>query len=436
MLLYASVMAVGILYGMLCLWWSNCKRKQICIIKETMWYQKGLGSLCALKYLFLSVVLLLFSTYMITDVLLPEVKWWIIMLLFALVSGFAACQGTEARARAAECIYIIWLLIFIAMALLLLIGLPEKVGQKLDWSKETNLFTIIILVMLATPFDILLFTKKNIVFIAGIGIVLFYTTLRSGMIGSVWYNSNNRIQTLEYIKILKVLDWNIWGLESVWVMALLGSMLLQLASFLQISGEIFTYGFQKKWCICILTAAVWVSAVIFVGKGWVLPMNKETTEKVQLEERSFVRAIYVSYGTDEYQVLFDFANLNDYTQDEIHTESEYTAKGKTLADCIREYEKMTGYFADFTHLQAILFQKDIQGENLQRAVQEISGIQGISGETAIYQVPKTVGKIEAYVKKIEDSMGDVIERRMKKNPMHLYQYGSIGYEVLPKLELE
>ena len=107
-----------------------------------------------------------------------------------------------------------------------------------------------------------------------------------------------------------------------------------------------------------------------------------------------------------------------------------------MADCIREYEKMTGYFADFTHLQAILFQKDIQVESVKKAVQEMAGMQGISGETAMYQVPKTVGKIEAYVKKIEDSMGDVIERRMKKNPLYLYQFGSVGYETLPKLELE
>ncbi len=452
MLLYASVMAVGIVYGLLCLWWSNCRGKQICRIKEALWYRKGLGSLCAIKYLFLAVVLLLFSTYMIMDVLLPEVNWWMVMLLFAAVGGFAACQGTEARARTAECIYIIWLLVFVVMAVLLLIGLPEKWGQRLDWSKETNLFTIVVLVMLATPFDILLFSQKNIgneirqkkllfnmLSIAAIGIVLFYATLRSGMLGSVWYNSDNRIHTLEYIKMLKVSGWNIWGLESIWVLSLLGSMLLQFSSFLQISGEIFTHGLQKKqkqWFICILTAAIWVSGVVFAGKEWVLPVADKKTQKVQLEERSFVRAMYISAGVNEYQVLFDFADLNDYTQNEIHTQSEYTAKGDSLKECISEYEKMTGYFVDFTHLQAILFPKDILKEDVDKVILEMSEIQGISGETALYQVPKTVGKMEAYVKNIEDSMGDVIERRMKKNPMYLYQYGSTGYNILPELELE
>lgn len=447
LLLYVSVMALGVLYGMLCLWWAENKSTGICRIKESIWYRKGLGFACGIKYIFLAIVLLLFGTYVVQDALLPEVKWWIIMLLFALAGGFFAYQGLEAMARVCECIYVVWLLIFGCMALLLLVGVSSQPGGGIDWSKETNLFTVLLLVMLATPFDILLFADNhlgndirkrnmlwNMLLLFGVGFCVYLATLRSEMTGSIWDGVSERIQTLEYMKMLKVKDWDIWGLEAIWVLAVLGSMLIQFAAFLQVGGYLFAKKSSRKRSICLLVMTVWVIGLLSVGKGWLIPLENGVTQKVELEERSFVRGMYICHLQDEYQILFDFANLNDYTQNEIYREKEYIARGETIEACIKDYEEMTGYFMDFTHLQAVLFYKDMEQRKVKEAVAQLSMSQGISPQTALYQVSRTIGKMEVYVKERQDSLGEMIGRRMKKNPLHLYQYGSAGYETLPLLQ--
>lgn len=362
----------------------------ICVLwicKHTKWNfweytEKNYGKLCSrcigilfiIKYFILTIMTAAYFTKLIKSEVLGEMNYIGIFIPVLLLSLYGASKGIETRGRLAECIYVIFMLPIVFLIIFAF--------SRIDIYYLAPLFTegigttfkgAIILFLLFSPVEILLFENSNIVvendneyknikksIISGIitvtvvNILIFILNVGNLGLNTIQEENISTVKLMDMVNISGLILEKQGGLYLVFfIMAIIITLTGLLGNIFNILDKICVKESKNilKYLVVLLITGFGTFAFINNADGY-KTVIADMEKRVEIDSREYVDAIFIGVSDGNYQFLITFNN----GQDEVDIR-EYSVENIYSLDEI--YRKTSEKVIDFSNVQAIIISTDV-----------------------------------------------------------------------------
>lgn len=329
-----------------------------------------------IKYLFLGCMALTVLSQVVKLQVMDELNHIVIFVTGLAVCLYGVLKGIEARGRLMEFIYVIMLLPIWVLIIFAFRGTDIYYITPLWLSSGRNIFLgAFVLFFLFAPIEMVLFLSDNlcsgdykkvkeikrgvyggITYVLVVNLILF--VLNVGHLGINTINQE-RISTIGLMKTISFSNYVLEKQSGIFLIFLITALLLTIMGILGQTVNLAWRVSERKNLVAV------VSLVLLMGLGTFGIIHNvgryenvmaAGTKRVEIENREYIDGILIDYREDKYQVILEFR-----TEENKGEYKEYTMKD--ISNIEQEYKKNSDKSLDYTNLQAIIFSKNVIGDD-------------------------------------------------------------------------
>lgn len=422
------------------------------------------GIVFFVKYLATAGYVLSLLGEIVFESLLPEVNMMIIIAVMILVAAYAVMKGIEIRGRISELLFYV---VLIPILLILVFAFPRVDKYNLAPVFETNQLNIIktagFLTVLFSPAELLLFmtphfknTRKSrasvYISIGLVGLVnLLLFAVNVGIFG-VQGTIHEKWPTLTLMQVVKLPGSFIERQEGIMAIFFIVSLFAIISALIYylilITKSIMKTQSTRRYGWLVLVLLFFI-AVAFSNKGYIQASSKGSTNKVEIEDRSYVMAFGIDKSSDGLSVTYAFPDISKLTGQEAPEQNKliFECSVPTLYEAERKYGNQSDKTIDFSQLKVIVLGKGLLEDKaeLKKILNYFKKDSSFARNTLICVTDKSAGEIIKLDEKVTGSIGIYLQKMFDNNIKrnyenvgqminNLYEGGHVG--LIPLISIE